>query len=243
MLDGRLIRVQLRDWNPAYRPSWRPGPNKESGSQPIGGSDDFSVYPKLPEPGIVNVAAQISDLQLAGSPTQLAPPSSGEACDLNEVQDETGVKPLEASASNDSGCDSKKEVRRSLDTKQNESALPDTTLVSAQTSVAPAPALPGTYTAPTIQYYPGWIPNYTPQFPYQMPFAGQPYPGYSFPSPVAPPPLQSGGSDNSGTPSNTPIPIVPASAACPVRSLQVFLMCTNRTVDIYALSFPASSWP
>ncbi|KAF8559994.1 hypothetical protein OG21DRAFT_1502343 [Imleria badia] len=212
MLDGRLIRVQLRDWNPAYRPSWRPGPNKESDSQPLGARDDFSVDPKLPKPGIINIAAHMADLRLADSQTRPAAPSSGEACDLNEVQDQTGIRPLDGSSADDPVCDSKKEVRASLDTKQSEPALPDPTLASSQ---MPAPALPGTYSAPTIQYYQGWIPNYGPQFPYQMPFAGQPYPGYSFPPPVAPPPSQSGGSDSSGTPSNTPISIGPASGAYP----------------------------
>ncbi|KAF8433581.1 hypothetical protein L210DRAFT_975593 [Boletus edulis BED1] len=218
MLDGRLIRVQLRDWNPAYRPSWRPGHHKVSYSQPHSANDDRSADPKLHKPGIVDIAAHMSDLQLADSdsPTRFAPLSSGEACDLNEVQDETSIPPPEVSSTNDDpACDSKKEVRRSLDIKQSEPVLPDTTLVSSQTSATPAPALPGTYSAPTIQYYQGWIPNYAPQFPYQMPFAGPPYPGYPFPSLVAPPPPQSGGSESNGTPSNTPIPFGPASNAYP----------------------------
>lgn len=241
MLDGRLIRVQLRDWNPAYRPSWRPGPNRESDSQPLGVRDDFSVDPKLPKPGIVNIAAHMVDLQLADSQTRPAPPSSGEACNLNEVQDQTGIRSLENSSVDDPVCDSKKEDHRSLDTKQSEPALPDSTFVSSQASVIPVPPVPGTYSAPTIQYYQGWIPNYGPQFPYQMPFGGQPYPGYPFLPPVAPPPLQSGGSDSSGTPSNTPIPIGPASGAYPVCSCSGSFLHANRSVDIDALS--SFAWP
>ena len=240
MLDGRLIRVQLRDWNPAYRPSWRPGLHKGSASQPLDASRFFTVDPKLPKPGIVSIAVHMSDLQLIDSPSQ-PPPSSGEACDLNEVQDETGIPLPEVSSTDNPQCDSRKDVCRSLDTEQGESAPPDVSLVSSQTSVIPAPALPGVYPAPSIQYYQGWIPNYAPQFPYQMPFAGHPYPGYPFPPPVAPPPPQSGGSDTSGTPSNTPIPIGPASGAYPVCSSQGFFSHANRSVDIYALS--SFAWP
>jgi hypothetical protein len=239
MLDGRLIRVQLRDWNPAYRPSWRPGPNKGSVSQPLDASHYFYVDPKLPKPGIVSIPVNMADLQLTDSPSQ-PPPPSGETCGLNDVPDETGIPPLEVSFADGPQRHSKKEVRRSLDTKRGEPTLPDTTLVSSQTSVMPAPALPGTYPAPTIQYYQGWIPNYAPQFPYQMPFAGQPFPGYSFPPPVAPPP-QSGGSDNSGTLSNTPIPVGPASGVYPVCKSQWFFSHANRSVDVYAL--PSFAWP
>lgn len=241
MLDGRLIRVQLRDWNPAYRPSWRPGPNKGSISQSLDARHDFSVDPKLPKPGIVNIAVHMADLQLTDSLGQPAPPLSGEACDLHEVQDETGNPPPEVSSADDPQCDSKKEARRSLDVKQGELTLPDTTHLSSQTSEAPPSALPGTYSAPTIQYYQGWIPNYAPQFPYQVPFAGQPYPGYSFPPPVVPPPPQSGGSDSSGTPSNTPTPVGPAGGAYPVCSSQGFFSHANRSADIYAL--PSIAWP
>lgn len=215
MLDGRLIRVQLRDWNPAYRPFWRPGPNYESDSQPLGLSDDLGVDPKLPKPGVVNTATRMADLQLTDSPTQPVPPSTGEVCDLNEVQDETGNPLPETSSADGLECGSTQEVlgtEKSPNIKQGKPALPDTTLSSSQTSVVPAPALPGTYSAPTIQYYQGWIPNYAPQFPYQMPLIGQHFPGYSFPPPVAPSPPQSGGSDGGGTPSNTPTPFGPPSA-------------------------------
>lgn len=128
MLDGRLIRVQLRDWNPAYRPSWRPGLNKELNSQTLGSSDDISVDPKPPKPSIVNIATHMADLQLTDSPTQSAPPPAGEACDLNEVQDETGNPPPEASSSDDPECSSIKEIlgMEKLDIKQGEPALPDT---------------------------------------------------------------------------------------------------------------------
>lgn len=221
MLDGRLIRVQLRDWNPVYRPSWRPGPNKEPDSQPLGASDGFGVDPKLLKPGIVNVTTHMADLQLTDSLAQPDPASSGEACDLNEVQDETGIPPAD-----DPECDPAEEVcgmEKSSDIKQGESALPDTTFVSSQRSMVPPAALPGTYSAPTIQYYQGWIPNYTPQFPYQMPFAGQPYSGYPFPPPIAPP-SQSGGSGGSGTPPYPPIPFGPTSGAYPVCSSQHVLL-------------------
>lgn len=240
MLDGRLIRVQLRDWNPTYRPSWRP-PHRKSDSQPLDASDGLNVDPKLPKPGIANIAAHMADLQLTHFPTQPAPPSSGGTCDLNEIQDETRISPSEVSSGEDPECDSKEEVCVSLDTKQGEPAPLDATLVSSRTSVMPAPAVPGTYSAPTIQYYQGWIPGYAPQFPYQMPFAGQPYPGYSFPPPVAPPPLQSGGSDSNGTPSNTPIPIGPVSGPYPVCRSQGFFSHVNHSVDIYALS--SFIWP
>lgn len=136
MLDGRLIRVQFRDWNPAYRPSWRTGPNRESDSQPLGSSDDISVDPKLHKPGIVDTAAHMADLQLADSPTQPAPPSTSEVCDLNEVQDETGNPPPETSSADGPECGSTKEVlgsEMSLDIKQGEPALPDATLLSSQT--------------------------------------------------------------------------------------------------------------
>ena len=231
MLDGRLIRVQLRDWNPTYRPSWRPGPNKELDSQPSGVNDDLSVNPKLPRAGFVNIAPRMADLHFADSPAQPAPPSTGEACDLNEVQDETSDQSAEVSSPDGPVCDSKKETGRSP-------ALRDMTLLSSQTSVVQEPALPGTYPAPTIQY---WIPNYTPQFPYQMPFPCQPYPSYPFPPPLALPPSQSGGSEN-GAPSNASAPIGPVSGAYPVCYFQGFFSHTNCCVDIYALSSPAQPW-
>ena len=221
MLDGRLIRVQLRDWNPTHRPFWKPGPNKETDSRSLGTSDDLSLNLKLPNPGIVNIAAHMADLQLTGTLAPPAPPSSGEASDLNEVQDEIGIPVSEVPPADDPECNPAKEVRgveKSLDYKQGEPAPPESTFVSPQASTIPAAAVPGTYSAPTIQYYPGWIPNYTPQFPYQMPFAGQPYPGYPFPPPMVPPPTQNGGSDGNATPPYPPIPFGPVSGAYPVCS-------------------------
>ncbi|KAG9314018.1 hypothetical protein JVU11DRAFT_4796 [Chiua virens] len=208
MLDGRLIRVQLRDWNPAYRPFWRPGSNKTE-SQPLDAA--FGVDPNLPRPSIVDIAAHMADTKLTDSPNQPAPPSFGDVRELNEVK-ETGTS-HEASPADNPDHDSAKEVRRtenSADNKQVESAAADTTLVASDMSMAPATTLPGMFAGPTIQYYQGWIPNYAPQFPYQVPFAGQPYPGYSFPPPVVPPVPQSGGLDGS-----IPLPIGPISGAYP----------------------------
>lgn len=245
MLDGRLIRVQLRDWNPAYR-SWRSGPNKEFGSQQLGATDHYSVDPKLPRPGILSIAAHMANLQLTDSSTQLAPQSAGETSDLNEVRDET--RPFQPSSADDSEHDPTKEAcktEKSMDMRQGDPSIPDTTMaVSSQISVV-APTLPGQYSAPTLQFYQGWIPNYAPQFPYQIPFAGQPYPGYPLPPPIVPPPPQSGGSDGSGNSSNPnpTVPIGPASGPYPVCGSQEFLSRADHTVGVLALSSFAGPLP
>lgn len=242
MLDGRLIRVQLRDWNPSFRSSWRPVPNKSAPHT----SDYFCVDRRLPRPS-VDVVANMADLQLTDSPAQPTPiPPSADACNLNEVQNETEILSSELPFADDPERDPAEEVRgmeKLLEVKQGEPAPLDAALVSSQTSILPALALPGAYPAPAIQY---WIPNCVPQFPYQIPFPGQPYPGYSLPLPVAPPPPQSGGSDNNGTPSYPPIPFGPVAGAYPVcdsRYNYFGVLTVQQTLMAYPPPVPHSSDP
>ncbi|KAF9225409.1 hypothetical protein BS17DRAFT_778555 [Gyrodon lividus] len=211
ILDGRLIRVQLRDWNPPHRTSWRPGRGRELDSQssPIV-SDEFHVHPSPPRPGFIDITtAHMADLRLRDAFTHHpAVPSLVESSESSDTKDETRIPQPERPAQttiDDRGSGSAKAI--SMLQKQSESErgepVPQSTAIvpPLQSSVTPAP--PTTYSLPTVPYYhQGWIPGYGPQFPYQMPFPGQPYPGYPFSQSLVTPVPQASGSD-SGTPSNT----------------------------------------
>ncbi|KIJ66334.1 hypothetical protein HYDPIDRAFT_26694 [Hydnomerulius pinastri MD-312] len=223
VLDGRPIRVQLRDWNPPHRSSWRHGRGNERtylGSESsLVSSDDFRVDSNIQRPGIINITGHIGNLKLTDAlADNVTQPSPAEADrQLNEfVNDEARVphlaRPAEGTAHDRLPVPAQETpaVQIHPDGKQGEPAPRGTTTASpAQNSGTPSLVLPASYPLPAIAYYQGWVPGYGPQFPYQGPFTGQPYPGYPFPQPYAPPFPQGSGSDGGGTPASTPVPFGP----------------------------------
>ncbi|KIL00985.1 hypothetical protein PAXRUDRAFT_7769 [Paxillus rubicundulus Ve08.2h10] len=223
-VDGRLIRVQLRDWTPYHRISWRPGRGKELDAQSsLVAGDEFQVYPSLPRPGIIDITAHMKSLRLKDAPTNHASlPSPVETHEPSETKDEPRILQPERSAQTtvdyaSSSTNAIPTAQEQPEGERGEPAPPTTLIVSSsETSVAPAPVPPATYSLPTVPYYhQGWIPGYGPQFPYQVSFTGQPYPGYPFSQPLVPPVPRGSGSDGGGTPSNTPVPFGPPCGSFP----------------------------
>ncbi|KAF8841966.1 hypothetical protein BDN67DRAFT_1010225 [Paxillus ammoniavirescens] len=223
-VDGRLIRVQLRDWNPHHRASWRPGRGKEIDSQSsLVTGDEFQGYPSLPRPGIIDITAHMEGLQLKDASTNHAAlPAPVETHEPSETNDETRILHPEGSAQTTTDYASSftnaiPTTQKQSESERGEPAPPSTLVASSiESSVTPAPVPPATYSLPTIPYYhQGWIPGYGPQFPYQIPFAGQPYPGYPFSQPLVPPVPRGSGSDGGGTPSNTPVSFGPPGGSFP----------------------------
>ncbi|KAF9245752.1 hypothetical protein BU15DRAFT_70822 [Melanogaster broomeanus] len=214
-LGGRLIRVQLRDWNPPHRTSWRSARGKERDSpSQLDASDAFRVNPNLPRPRITSITEHMTGLQLIdSSPHHAAPTSPADAPELNETNDDIRTpEPSVQTTTDDCASGSAKPVPTTdypSGSGQGPAAPSPHIVYPTQSSMIQAPVLPSAYPFPSIPYYPQpWIPGYGPQFQFQMPFAGQPYPGYPFPPPVVPAVPQSSGPDGE-TPPNIPAPCGP----------------------------------
>ncbi|KAH7886154.1 hypothetical protein F5I97DRAFT_1809036 [Phlebopus sp. FC_14] len=212
VMDGRPIRVQLRDWNPSYRMSWRQGrarrPDHHISESSLVSRDELQADSNQ-GPGIIDVTERVGDLTVAGTTTEN--PSSAEVGGLDDMASE-GRKMTEKehlSCADDQTTDPVEEIRDvQKETKQVDGA-PKGPMTVPPSDNHPPPIAPWAYHVPPVAYYPaqGWMPGFGPQFPYQTPFVRQPFLGYPFPQHLVSPFTQgNGSSDRSGTPTSTPTP-------------------------------------
>jgi hypothetical protein len=216
IIDGRPIRVQLRDWNPQHRGIWKPHrnhwPNSETNivgrdSEPsLVSRDDFRVDPSLQR---LSMIATLEDrLQEFNVGEETVAKAAAPNVEQSEDKLDVSCSPLQPSAS---------VADDAVTIKLGDAVSPPPTCVTppgiTQTPVTSASPL--AYPMPTIGYYhpQGWVTGFPP---YPMQYMGA-YPGY----PLLPPMSQSisPATDTHGTPSATPAPFIPPGAIYAVRSL------------------------
>ncbi|KAJ8597592.1 hypothetical protein M405DRAFT_389081 [Rhizopogon salebrosus TDB-379] len=209
IIDGRPIRVQLRDWNPQHRGIWKPHrnhwPNSETNivgrdSEPsLVSRDDFRVDPSLQR---LSMIATLEDrLQEFNVGEETVAKAGAPNVEQSEDKLDVSCSPLQPSAS---------VADDAVTIKLGDVVSPPPTCVTppgiTQTPVTSASPL--AYPMPTIGYYhpQGWVTGFPP---YPMQYMGA-YPGY----PLLPPMSQSisPATDTHGTPSATPAPFIPPGA-------------------------------
>ncbi|KAG1757119.1 hypothetical protein EDB19DRAFT_1900668 [Suillus lakei] len=214
ILDGRPIRVQLRDWNPPHRTNWRSsrhrGRNFEGnivrrGSEPsLVSSDDFRVDPNLQQPSATALEEGLHELNIGHKTAAKA-----SLPDVEQSEEKLAVA-SEPQQTPSSVADDVQTVN--LDDTVSPQAASITPSTS-QTTVTSAPPQHMAYPIPTMGYYhpQGWVSGFPP---YHMQYMGA-YPGYPLPPPMSQSFPQVSGADARGTPSATPAPIAHPSMYAP----------------------------
>ncbi|KAH7916363.1 hypothetical protein BJ138DRAFT_1108734 [Hygrophoropsis aurantiaca] len=239
ILDGRPIRVQLRDCHPPQRTAWRSfrgrgrypnvGVVHSRPGRPYEGNEEFRVDASLQKPVVISAE---------GPPSEFGPSSNTEEI-TTSLQDltiqnvaggeatfaKTSVETTEVSPSIQTNADTNANETPQISPPQ-ETSWPK--IVSPSASIAPSSSYTSTssastpgvaYPVPTMGYYhpQGWVPGFPQQFPYPMPFMGG-YPGFPFPPQSGNQAYAQGnglGASASGTPSATPVPFPPPGMYTP----------------------------
>lgn len=207
ILDGRPIRVQLRDWNPPHRTNWRSnrsrGRNLEGsvvrhGSEPsLVSSDDFRVDPNVQQPSAIALEEKLQELSIGHkTATRASKPDFEQSDEKLDVASD----PQQSSSL----------IADDVQTVNLDESLPpqaaSITPSTSQTSVTSAAPQHMAYPIPTMGYYhpQGWVTGFPP---YHMQYMGA-YPGFPLPPPMSQSFPSASGTDARGTPSATPAPIV-----------------------------------
>ncbi|KAG1754829.1 uncharacterized protein EDB91DRAFT_255420 [Suillus paluster] len=214
IVDGRPIRVQLRDWNPPQRTNWRSNRNRgrnfegsivRHDSEPsLVSSDDFRVDHNLRQPTAIALQDRLQELSIVHETAAKASP-----LDVEQSEEKVDV-PSTPQQSSSSVADDEQTVNLD-DTVSPQSA--SVTPSASQTSVTSASSQHVAYPIPTMGYYhpQGWVAGFPP---YQMQYMGT-YPGYPLPLPMSQAFSSTSGADARGTPSGTPAPFVPPGMYAP----------------------------
>ncbi|KAG2062337.1 hypothetical protein BDR06DRAFT_966134 [Suillus hirtellus] len=206
ILDGRPIRVQLRDWNPPHRTNWRSNRNRgrnlegsvvhHGSERSLVSSDDYCVDPNVQQPSAIALEARLQELHIDHkTATKASMPDveqSDEKLDADsELQRSSSLVADDVQAINLDG----------IVPFQAASVTPS----ASQTSMTSAPPQHMAYPIPTMGYYhpQGWVAGFPP---YHMPYMGA-YPGFPLPPPMSQSFPPASGADARGTPSATPAPI------------------------------------
>ncbi|KAG1774068.1 hypothetical protein EV702DRAFT_558139 [Suillus placidus] len=207
ILDGRPIRVQLRDWNPPHRTNWRSNRNRGrnlEGSMVRHGSDlslvssdDFRVDPNVQQPSAIALEERLQELNIGHKTTAKVSMPDVEQSD-EKLDVASGPQQSSSLVADD------------VQTVNLDDAVPPQaafiTPSTSQTSVTSAPPQHMAYPIPTMGYYhpQGWVAGFPP---YHMQYMGA-YPGFPLPPPMNQSFPPASGADARGTPSATPAPIV-----------------------------------
>ncbi|KAG1885960.1 hypothetical protein F4604DRAFT_1646552 [Suillus subluteus] len=207
ILDGRPIRVQLRDWNPPHRANWRSNRNRvrnlegsmvRHGSEPsLVSSDDLRVDPNVRRPSTIALEERLQELNIGHkTATSASIPDIEQSDEKLDVASEPQQYPSL--------------VADDVQTVDLDNIIPpqaaSITPSASQTSVTSAPPQHMAYPIPTMGYYhpQGWVAGFPP---YHMQYMGA-YPGFPLPPPMSQSFPPASGADARGTPSATPTPIV-----------------------------------
>ncbi|KAG0707521.1 hypothetical protein DFH29DRAFT_628554 [Suillus ampliporus] len=214
ILDGRPIRVQLRDWNPPHRTSWRSNRNRgrhfegsivRHDSEPsLVSSDDFRVDPNLRQPAVISLEDRLQELSIVHE--------TGAKASMPDVEQSEEKSDVSSAHQQSSSSVADDEQTVNLD----DTVLPQAASVTpstSQASVTSAPPKHVAYPIPTMGYYhpQGWVAGFPP---YQMQYMGT-YPGYPLPPPMSQSFSAASGANARGTPSATPVPFVPPGMYAP----------------------------
>ncbi|KAG2156676.1 uncharacterized protein EDB93DRAFT_926724 [Suillus bovinus] len=208
ILDGRPIRVQLRDWNPPHRTNWRSNRNRgrnlegsmvRHGSEPsLVSSDDFCVDPNVQQPSATALEERLQELNIGH---KIATKAS--VLDVGQSDEKLDIasEPRQLSSL---VTDDVKTVN--LDDTVSPQAASIATSTSQTSVTSSAPPQHMAYPVPTMGYYhpQGWVAGFPP---YHMQYMGA-YPGFPLPPPMSQSFQPASGADARGTPSTTPAPIV-----------------------------------
>ncbi|KAG1813254.1 uncharacterized protein BJ212DRAFT_422216 [Suillus subaureus] len=207
ILDGRPIRVQLRDWNPPHRTNWRSnrnrGRNLEGGMVRHGSesslvsSDNLRVDPNIQQPSAIALEERLQELNIGHKTATRA-----STLDVEQSDEKLDVA-SEPQQSSSLVADDVQTVNLDNTVPPHAASITPST---SQTSVMSAPPQHMAYPIPTMGYYhpQGWVAGFPP---YHMQYMGA-YSGFPLPPPMSQsfPPVS--GADTRGTPSVTPAPIV-----------------------------------
>ncbi|KAG2155623.1 hypothetical protein DEU56DRAFT_847357 [Suillus clintonianus] len=206
ILDGRPIRVQLRDWNPPHRTNWRSNRNRvrnyegsivRHGSEPsLVSSDDFRVDPNLQQATAIALEERLQELNIGQTAAKASLP------DVQQSEENLDVT-SELQQTSSPVADDVQAVNLDDTVPPQAASITPSTSQSSVTSVPPQHVA---YPVPTMGYYhpQGWVAGFPP---YHMQYMGA-YPGYPLPSPMGQSFPPASGADARGTPSATPAPIV-----------------------------------
>ncbi|KAG2356265.1 hypothetical protein BDR07DRAFT_1423850 [Suillus spraguei] len=207
ILNGRPIRVQLRDWNPPHRTNWRSNRNRgrnlegsmvrHSSEPSLVSSDDFRVDPYVQQSSATALEERLQELNIGHkTATRVSMP------DVEQSDEKLDIA-SESQQSSSLVADDVQTVNLD-DTVPSQAA--SITPSASQTSVTSAPPQHIAYPMPTMGYYhpQGWITGFPP---YHMQYMGA-YPGFPLPPPMSHSFPPASGADARGTPSATPAPLV-----------------------------------
>ncbi|OJA17384.1 RNA binding and recognition [Rhizopogon vesiculosus] len=223
IIDGRPIRVQLRDWNPQHRGSWRHNRNRNLNpevnivsheSEPsLFSRDDLRVDPSLQRPSMIaTLEDRLQELNIGKQAVaKAAPPDVEQSAEKPDVSSE----PLQPSSSVTDGTPT---------VNFGDAVSPPIDPMIPWITDATPTSFTLSYPMASMAYYnsPAWATGFPP---HPMQYMGS-YPGYPLPPAISQSISPASSGDTHGTPSTTPapgqfyapfIPYHPYPARTPVR--------------------------